>query len=157
VYFKRKEEMLHKMIMTENTLAPTIVRVVLGIVFFAHGSQKLLGWFGGGGFRETMGYFAGMMHIPIVFALLEIIAEFFGGLGLLLGLLTRLAAFGIAMNMIVAVLMVHGRFGFFANWERTQKGEGYVYHLLALAMCALLSIKGAGALSVDRKLARNAE
>jgi putative oxidoreductase len=79
-------------------------------------------------------------------------AEFCGALGLILGLLTRVAAFGIAVNMLVAVLMVHSQFGFFANWSGTQKGEGYEYHLLALAMCAFLMIKGGGAASVDRKL-----
>jgi putative oxidoreductase len=62
------------------------------------------------------------------------------------------AAFGIAVNMLVAVIMVHSQFGFFANWSGTQKGEGYEYHLLALAMCAFLMIKGAGAVSVDRQL-----
>jgi putative oxidoreductase len=66
--------------------------------------------------------------------------------------LTRVAAFGIAVNMLVAILMVHGQFGFFANWSGTQKGEGYEYHLLVLAMCAFLMIRGAGAASVDRKL-----
>jgi hypothetical protein len=72
-----------------------IRRVVLGIVFFAHGAQKMLGWFGGYGFTGTMGFFTGTMHIPAFFAFLAIAAEFFGGLGLVLGLLTRVAAFGI--------------------------------------------------------------
>jgi putative oxidoreductase len=145
--------MLRKLTATDNATATTILRVVLGIVFFAHGAQKMLGWFGGYGFSGTMGYFTGSMHIPAFFAFLAIAAEFFGGLGLIFGLLTRLAAFGIAVNMLVAVVMVHSQFGFFANWSGTQKGEGVEYHLLVLAMCAFLSIKGAGALSIDRKLA----
>lgn len=144
--------MLLKLTATDDTTATTILRVVLGIVFFAHGAQKMLGWFGGYGFSGTMGYFTGSMHIPALFALLAIAAEFFGGLGLILGLLTRVAAFGIAVNMLVAVVMVHSQFGFFANWSGTQKGEGYEYHLLALAMCVFLMIRGAGAASVDRKL-----
>jgi putative oxidoreductase len=144
--------MLRKLIATDDTTATTILRVVLGMVFFAHGAQKMLGWFGGFGFTGTMGFFTGTMHIPAFFAVLAIAAEFFGGLGLILGLLTRVAAFGIAVNMLVAVLMVHSQFGFFANWSGTQKGEGYEFHLLALAMCAFLMIKGAGAVSVDRKL-----
>lgn len=144
--------MIRKLLQTDDATATTIIRVVLGIVFFAHGAQKMLGWFGGYGFTATMNAFTGTMHIPAVFAFLAIAAEFFGGLGLIFGLLTRVAAFGIAVNMVVAIIMVHSQFGFFANWSGTQKGEGFEYHLLALAMCAFLMIKGAGAVSVDQKL-----
>lgn len=145
--------MLRKLTATANSPAIMILRVVLGMVFFAHGAQKMLGWFGGYGFAGTMGAFTQGMHIPAPFAFLAIAAEFFGGLGLILGLLTRIAAFGIAANMLVAIVMVHRQFGFFANWAGTQKGEGYEFHLLALAMCAFLMIKGAGAVSLDRLLA----
>ena len=147
------QTMLRRLTATDDATATTILRVVLGIVFFAHGAQKMLGWFGGYGFTGTMGFFTGTLHIPAAFAFLAISAEFFGGLGLILGLLTRVAAFGIAVNMLVAVVMVHSQFGFFANWSGAQKGEGYEYHLLALATCAFLILKGAGAVSVDRKLA----
>jgi putative oxidoreductase len=146
------QAMLRKLIQTDNRTATTIIRVVLGIVFFAHGAQKMLGWFGGYGFTGTMNYFTGTMHIPALFAFLAIAAEFFGGLGLILGLLTRVAAFGIAVNMLVAIVTVHAQFGFFANWSGTQKGEGYEFHLLVLAICAFLIIKGGGAVSVDHKL-----
>ena len=145
--------MLRRLTITDDVTATVILRAALGIVFFAHGAQKMLGWFGGYGFNGTMGYFTGMMHIPALFAFLAICAEFFGGLGLMFGLLTRVAAFGIAMNMLVAVFIVHRHFGFFANWSGAQKGEGYEYHLLVLAMCAFLLIRGAGAFSIDRKLA----
>jgi putative oxidoreductase len=144
--------MLRKLIATDNDFATTIVRLVAGVVFFAHGSQKMLGWFGGYGFSGTMGFFTGVMHIPAPFAFLAIVAEFFGGLGLIFGLLTRVAAFGIFCNMVVAVSVVHHHFGFFANWTGTQKGEGYEYHLLALASMVLLMIRGGGAASVDRLL-----
>jgi len=144
--------MTRKLIATDNDAATTVLRLVLGIVFFAHGAQKMLGWFGGYGFSGTMGFFTGMMHIPAVFAFLAISAEFFGGLGLIFGLLTRVAAFGIFCNMLVAVAMVHHQFGFFMNWAGTQKGEGFEFHLLALAMTAFLMIRGAGAASVDRLL-----
>jgi putative oxidoreductase len=144
--------MLGKLTRTDNSAATAILRVVLGIVFFAHGAQKMLGWFGGNGFAGTMGFMTGMLHTPVVFAFLAIAAEFFGGLGLILGLLTRVAAFGIAMNMLVAIAMVHARFGFFANWSGTQKGEGYEFHLLVLAMTLFLMLRGAGAASVDRRL-----
>jgi putative oxidoreductase len=144
--------MIRKLVATDNDTATTIVRLVLGVIFFAHGAQKMLGWFGGYGFTGTMGFFTGMLHIPAVFAFLAIAAEFFGGLGLIFGLLTRVASLGIFCNMIVAVAMIHGRFGFFMNWTGAQKGEGYEYHLLALAITAFLMIRGAGAASVDRLL-----
>lgn len=145
--------MLRQLTTTDGIAATTIIRVVLGIVFFAHGAQKMLGWFGGYGFSGTMSYFTGMMHIPAFFAFLAICAEFFGGIGLIFGVLTRIAALGIAVNMLVAIFLVHRHFGFFANWSGLQKGEGYEFHLLVLAMCAFLLIRGAGAFSVDRKLA----
>jgi putative oxidoreductase len=149
----QRKTMLRKLTITENSGAIAILRFVLGVVFFAHGAQKMLGWFGGYGFTGTMGFFTGGMHIPAPFAFLAIAAEFFGGIGLLLGLLTRIAAFGIFVNMIVAIVKVHGQFGLFANWSGTQKGEGYEYHLLVLAITAFLMIKGGGAFSADRKLA----
>jgi len=144
--------MLRKLTSTENSTAITILRLVLGVVFFAHGAQKMLGWFGGYGFTGTMGFFTGVMHIPALFAFLAIAAEFFGGLGLIFGFLTRIAAFGIAVNMLVAIAMVHHQFGFFMNWTGAQKGEGVEYHLLTLALTIFLMIKGAGAFSIDSVL-----
>jgi putative oxidoreductase len=144
--------MIRKLIATDNDAATTVLRLVLGVIFFAHGAQKMLGWFGGYGFTATMGFFTAVMHIPALFAFLAIAAEFFGGLGLIFGALTRVAAFGILSNMVVAVAMVHHQFGFFMNWTGAQKGEGYEYHLLVLAATALLMIRGAGAASVDRLL-----
>jgi uncharacterized membrane protein YphA (DoxX/SURF4 family) len=90
--------------------------------------------------------------IPALFAFLAIAAEFFGGLGLIVGFLTRIAAFGIAVNMLVAIAMVHSSVGLFMNWSGTQKGEGFEYHLLVLAMTAFLIIRGAGAYSIDRAI-----
>ena len=144
--------MIRKLIATDNDAAVTVLRLVLGIVFFAHGAQKMLGWFGGYGFSGTMGFFTGILHIPAVFAFLAIAAEFFGGLGLILGLFTRVAAFGIFCNMLVAIAIVHHQFGFFMNWAGTQKGEGFEFHLLALAITVFLMIRGAGAASADRLL-----
>src|ERR1700720_1410328 len=144
--------MIRKLIATDNNPATIILRLVVGVIFFAHGAQKMLGWFGGYGFTGTMGFFTGVMHIPAPFAFLAIAAEFYGGLGLIFGLLTRVASFGIFCNMIVAVALVHGQFGFFMNWTGAQKGEGYEYHLLLLATTAFLMIRGAGAASIDRLL-----
>jgi len=145
--------MFRKLITTDDNPATLILRLVLGVVFFAHGAQKLLGWFGGPGFSGTMGMFTGYLHIPAPLAFLAIAAEFFGGLGLVLGFLTRIAAFGIAVNMLVAIATVHHSYGFFMNWTGTQKGEGFEYHLLVLGITAYLIVRGAGAFSVDRAIA----
>jgi putative oxidoreductase len=89
------------------------------------------------------------MGLAAAVALLIICTEFFGGLGLIVGLLTRIAALGIGVEMIVAIFMVHLPNGFFMNWFGTQKGEGFEYHLLAIAIAATLLLRGAGAFSVD--------
>jgi putative oxidoreductase len=149
--------MFRKLMATDNDVAIAVLRLVLGVVFFAHGAQKLLGWFGGYGFTGTMGFFTGMLHIPAAFAVLAIVAEFLGGLGLVFGLFTRVAAFGIFCNMLVAVAMIHHQFGLFMNWSGTQKGEGFEFHLLALAITVFLMIRGAGAASIDRLLSSPAE
>ena len=145
--------MFRKLIGTADDSVIAILRLVLGAVFFAHGAQKALGWFGGYGFSGTMGFFTQAMHIPAPLAFLAICAEFLGGIGLIVGLLGRVAAFGIACNMLVAVVMVHWHFGLFANWFGNQKGEGFEYHLLALAIALAVMIKGSGAFSIDRALA----
>jgi len=144
--------MYRKILNTSNDYSLPIARLVLGVVFFAHGAQKMLGWFGGRGFSPTMAGFTDKMHIPVIFAFLAIAAEFFGGLGLIAGLLGRIASFGIMCNMAVAILMVHGHVGFFMNWSGTQRGEGFEYHLLALGLGAVILMRGSGALSIDRWL-----
>lgn len=142
---------MRKLLATSNDFTLTLMRLVLGVVFFAHGAQKMLGWFGGYGFHGTMGFFT-HSGIPAPLAFLAICAEFFGGLGLIVGLLSRIAAFGIVVNMLVAVATVHAANGFFMNWFGNQKGEGFEYHLLAIALGLAIMIKGAGALSLDRLL-----
>jgi putative oxidoreductase len=149
--------MFRKLLATSDDWTLTLLRLVLGIVFFFHGAQKALGWFGGYGFSGTMGFFTGMLHIPAPFAFLAICAEFLGGIGLILGALGRIAAFGIATNMLVAIVMVHSHFGFFMNWSGQQKGEGFEYHLLAIAIAVVLMARGSGCFSVDRALTRKTE
>jgi len=144
--------MWKKLINTDNDIVPLVLRVILGIVFYYHGMQKLTTMYGGYGFTGTMGFFTGKLGIPAVFAFLAIMAEGIGWAGLISGLLTRVAAFGITVNMIVAVYMLHWQNGIFMNWFGNQKGEGFEYHLLAIAIGIALIIKGGGALSVDRVL-----
>lgn len=144
--------MFSKLTSTDSrNYALTILRLVLGIVFFVHGAQKAFGWFGGYGYAGTMGFFT-QMGIPTVFGILAIAAELLGGIGLIVGLLSRIAAFGILCNMLVAVFLVHIHVGFFMNWTGAQKGEGYEYHLLAAVMALTVVISGAGALSADAAL-----
>lgn len=145
--------MFRKLFSTSNDFVLTIVRLVLGVTFFMHGAQKMLGWFGGYGFHGTMGFFTQQMGIPAPLAFLAICAEFLGGLGLLVGLLSRVAALGIIVNMLVAIATVHHVNGFFMNWTGQQKGEGFEFHLLAIALAIVVLIKGSGAVSIDRAIA----
>jgi putative oxidoreductase len=149
--------MFRTLLSTSNDWIVTILRLVMGVIFFAHGAQKALGWFGGYGFSGTMGFFTQQMHIPVIFAFLAICAEFLGGIGLILGALGRVAAFGIACNMLVAVLMVHVQNGLFMNWSGQQKGEGFEFHLLALAIALVLIVRGSGPFSVDHALSGKSE
>jgi len=148
---------LHKLLATPAACTPTLLRLTLGIVFFPHGAQKVLGWFGGYGFSGTMGFFTNMMHIPALFAALAIAAEFLGALGLIFGAFTRIAAAGIVANMLVAIAMVHIKFGFFMNWYGNQKGEGIEYHILVIGIALALIFTGGGNWSMDQAIARKLE
>ena len=145
--------MWKKLINTDNDTALLVLRLALGVVFYFHGMQKLTTMYGGYGFTGTMGFFTEKLGIPALFAFLAIMAEGIGWAGLISGLLTRVAAFGITVNMIVAVYMLHWQHGIFMNWFGNQKGEGFEYHILAIAIGIVLMIKGGGALSLDRVLA----
>ncbi len=146
--------MLKGLLRTSDSFVETVLRIALAAVFFPHGAQKALGLFGGYGLTATMGFF-GKMGISPLFAALDIAAEFLGPIALLFGAFTRVAAFGIFVAMATAVVLVHGRIGFFMNWfgQRPAGAEGFEYHILALALAFAVTIRGAGALSVDRSLA----
>ena len=148
--------MLQRILETDNSTSSLILRLALGIVMFPHGAQKLLGWFGGYGFSGTIGFFTETLGIPALFAFLVIIAEFFGALALIVGLLTRIAALGVGVVMAVAATL-HVSNGFFMNWTGQQQGEGYEYHLLALGIAVAIVLNGAGRCSVDRALVTNAD
>jgi putative oxidoreductase len=145
---------MRKLFATHDSWSQLILRVTLGVVMFPHGAQKLLGWFGGYGFSGTMDMFTNKMGIPAALAFLVIMTEFFGSLGLILGFLTRVAAFGVFCIMVVAIAMVHWPNGFFMNWSGKQAGEGFEYHLLAIGIALVLMIYGAGKGSIDQGVAR---
>ena len=144
---------MKRFLATNNSPVLLIQRIVLGLVMFPHGAQKLLGWYGGFGWDGTLGFFQSS-GIPYMAGVLVILAESLGVLGLIVGFLTRLCAFGIIAVQLGAVFMVHLQFGFFMNWNGTQKGEGYEYALLALALAVPLMIWGGGKGSVDRAVSQ---
>ena len=144
--------MLTWMLGTDGDWVITIARIVLGVVFFAHGAQKALGWFGGPGMQSTVRVFREHLRIPTPLAVLAVAAEFLGGLGLIVGLLSRVSALGIAVVMSVALVAVHRKFGFFMNWYGDQQGHGIEYHVLVLALALAVMIKGGGAFSLDQVL-----
>jgi len=140
---------MKKIFATNENISATIIRVMLGLILFPHGAQKLLGWFGGYGFNGTMGFLTGTMGLPWIFALLVILIEFFGALALIFGFATRFAATGIIILFSGIIFTSHLSNGFFMNWAGQQKGEGYEYHLLIITMAVALLISGAGKWSAD--------
>lgn len=132
-----------------------ILRITLALILFPHGAQKLLGWFGGYGFKGTMGFFTGTVNLPYFVGLLVILIEFFAPILLLIGFATRIAALGILGLMIGIIFTSHIGNGFFMNWAGNQPGEGFEYHLLVIGLCIALLIEGAGRFSVDRLLVSN--
>jgi putative oxidoreductase len=131
----------------------TFLRLVLAGVFLPHGLQKTAGWFGGYGYTGTMQYFTQTMGIPAPLALAAIAAETLGPIALVLGLGGRVAAAAIVVLMTVAVATTHLPHGFFMNWFGNQKGEGFEYHLLAVALALVVVIRGSGAYSLDAWIA----
>jgi len=130
-------------------LGPVIVRLALGAIFIAHGAQKVLGWWGGLGFSGTIDAFA-KQGMPPAFTILVMIGEFFGGLGVFFGALTRIAALGPAIVMAGAIATVHWKNGFFVNWFNVPgRGHGIECNLAYLAMALSLVFTGAGPLSLD--------
>ncbi len=146
-----------RLIQTKNDLTLTFARWVLAAIFFGHGTQKALGWFGGMGFERSLAFFQDTMSIPPALTIFVMFTELSAATGLVLGLLTRVAAFGLLSIMIVAPFANHLYPRFFMNWSGTRGGEGYEYHLLAIALLLVLLVRGGGATSIDRVIAGRAE
>ena len=141
--------LLRRLVSTDAGLAALAIRIPLGIIFAAHGAQKLFGWFGGYGLHGTAQWMDSIgLHPGLLLALLAGGAEFFGGLALLLGLLVRPASVALAFTMLVAIFSVHIGNGLFMT------NNGFEYALAMLAATVSLSISGAGRWSVDAALAR---
>ena len=139
---------IQSLLTTQANLAPALLRVPVGIIFAAHGAQKLFGWFGGYGLEGTGQFMASMGLNPgVLMAALAGSAEFFGGLALIMGLLTRPAAALLAFTMLVALISVHLPNGLF------MANNGYEFALALLAASVSIAISGAGSLSFDRLIA----
>lgn len=146
---------LERILSTNGSHRNLVLRLVLALVIFPHGAQKLFGWFGGYGFTATMGYFTDTVHVPYPLALLVVLAESVGALALAAGLFTRVAAAGIGAAMLGAVGIVHAKSGWFMNWFGTLPAgaEGVEFFVPVLALSALLVVEGAGRASVDAYVA----
>lgn len=144
--------MRKKILVTDNDITLTILRVILGIVLLGHGLQKAFGLFGGFGWTNTIHYFTGTAGIPAWLGGFVIIIETLGAGLLILGFAGRLNALLMIAVIIGAFFVDHISNGFFMNWLGNQKGEGYEFDLLFIAMAVVLTIKGSGKFSVDRLL-----
>lgn len=141
------DSMLNKILRTDAGIAALILRVPVGLILAAHGAQKLFGWFGGNGLAGTAGWMSSIGIEPgYLMAILAGSAEFFGGLALILGLLTRPAAVAAAFTMLVAIFSVHISNGLFAA------NNGYEYALTLMVALIALAVQGGGQLSVDQAL-----
>ncbi|MDX1653883.1 MAG: DoxX family protein [Candidatus Competibacteraceae bacterium] len=142
---------IQRLVATDTNWGSLALRVPVGIIFAAHGAQKLFGWFGGYGLEGTGQWLASIGLVPgYLMALLAGGAEFFGGLALILGLLVRPAAAVLAFTMLVAILTVHIGNGLFMS------NNGYEFGLALLAAAVALAFNGAGRISLDGMLTRQA-
>lgn len=130
-----------------------LLRITLAVAIWPHGAQKILGWFGGAGFDGTYQMFTEGMGIWGPLAVVAMLTEFLAPLFLLGGLLTRLTAFVLAVNMFVA-MTYHWQNGFFANWAGDKAGEGVEYHILFIGAALSLMLLGAGKYSLDHLVIR---
>jgi putative oxidoreductase len=146
------QQCLNTLLRTEQNSAALVLRLGLGHMIVPHGAQKLLGWFGGYGFAGTMQFFTETMGIPWLFGFLAIVAECAGGLALIAGAFTPLAALGVGTVILVAAWTSHLRHGFFMNWYQNQAGEGVEFRLLACTIVLALVILGGGQASRDARL-----
>lgn len=145
-----EDTFFRRLVSTHARMPGTIARLVLGLVMFPHGAQKMFGWFGGYGFSGTFGFFTTKVGLPGVVAAAVIILELTCAVLLILGALSRLAALGTGAIMVGAIVTTHLPNGFFMNWTGTKAGEGFEYHLLAIGLALVVLVAGGGKASVDR-------
>jgi len=135
--------------------AALLARVALGLAMFPHGAQHALGLFGGYGFRGTLGWMTGTLGFPTALAALAIVVELVAPFALIAGVGARLAALGI-IGLMLGAISTHAPNGFFMNWfgALPPGHEGFEYHLIAIALAAVVVLEGSGNLSAERLLQR---
>ena len=147
------QELMDLVFGTYPSWSRLVVRLILGVIFFAHGAQKVFGWFGGRGLSQTIAGFR-QMNIPAAATVTASCIECFGGLAMIVGLLARPVALALIAVMLVAIKKVHARHGFFLNWSLVPaQGHGYEFNLALIAMALSILIGGAGCVSIDRLIA----
>lgn len=147
--FLKQIKILKRMTTKTFDLTLLFTRLLVAVVIFGHGAQKLFGWFGGYGFDGTVGYFTTTVGLPYFLAVLIILAESLGMIALALGLFSRFLAGAVILIMLGAVAITHAQYGFYMNWFGAQEGEGIEYHLLMIGLAAIIVVNGAGAYSLD--------
>jgi putative oxidoreductase len=149
---KERPSVFRTLMATNQSIATAMLRLVLGLLFFAHSVQNMLSWFGSYGFSASMNLRTGTLFGPTEITVIAVAAEFFGGLSLIVGFLTRVVAASIAVNAVMAILIAGSNDGFFMNWSAVHNGGGFGFHLLTAAIAFFLMLQGAGAVSVDHVL-----
>ncbi|GAB4486116.1 MAG: DoxX family protein [Thermodesulfovibrionales bacterium] len=137
---------------TTGSFSYLFARVALGVVMLPHGSQKVLGLFGGQGYEKTLEAFTRMGFLPILVIAL-MVSEFLGSIFLIAGFMTRLWALAIGISMATCAYLNHFKNGFFMNWFGAQQGEGFEFHILVVGLALCLVVGGGGAFSLDKKIA----
>jgi putative oxidoreductase len=148
--------MSRRLLHTTDQPGPALARLTLALVFFPHGAQHVLGWFGGYGFAGTLQWMTGTLGFPAPLAALALVTELIAPVALLTGTGGRVAAVGI-VGLMLGALTTHVANGFFMNWfGRLPAGqEGFEYHILAIALAGTVALQGGGAWSVDWWLSSN--
>lgn len=145
--------MLRTILRTNADSSAFVARVALGLILLPHGAQHLLGLFGGYGFSGTLGWMTGTLGFPAPLAALAIVSEFVAPILLIAGLGGRAAALAM-IGLMLGALSTHLGNGFFMNWFGTLAAgqEGFEYHLVVIALAAVVVIAGSGSWSIDLKL-----
>ncbi|NVJ64661.1 MAG: DoxX family protein [Flavobacteriaceae bacterium] len=146
--------MINKILKTESNWGALIARLTLGVVLFAHGAQKMLGWFGGYGFESTVEAFMTEMGLPWFVAFAVIIIEFYGSIFLILGLGSRLWSLAVAGLFMGIIFTTQLEYGFYMNWYGNQAGEGFEFSLLVIGIAVVVLINGGGKYAVDSRITK---
>jgi putative oxidoreductase len=148
------KKLVKTLLTTNPNIGFSIARLVLGVVIFPHGAQKLLGLFGGLGYSGTIDLFTTQMGLPSMVAFSIIIIEFFGSISLILGLFSRFWALSLSGMFLGIIFTTQLEHGFFMNWFGNQAGEGFEYSLLVIGLALSILVNGSGKWSIDNLITK---